>query len=314
MLTVSMNATQAGGCRIVDRKGRNLISRDEAITRCRLTWVVRDVTWDAADVLPVTDTLARALTRLPLRDSPDGAVLIPSLAVGTEVVVVGQTGVEDGVRWYAVTPADQAARAFGWVPFRGSNGTPTLRVVHPDCPSPGNWAAVSKLTPGRRFVCFGSRQFTVNLEVVRRDQPPDGGVCEFTGPAIGCVAGPAWLTDMSGVAGFDPLHAGRGIDLRIDPTRVERDAFPTTPTVMGVTGSFGSDEAYECTVHDSETGRELLADVQAIAHCNQQFVVTALGSPAPWRRWPAGRATCARPAADPGDRRGGAAAPHLVGR
>ena len=57
--------------------------------------------------------------------------------------------------------------------------------------------------------------------------------------------------------------------------------FPTTPTVMGVTGLFDSDDADDCTVHDASTGVELLADVQAIAHCKQQFVVTAIGSPAP---------------------------------
>ena len=42
-LTVAMDAPQAQNCRIVDDRGRDLISRDEAETRCRMQFVVRDV-------------------------------------------------------------------------------------------------------------------------------------------------------------------------------------------------------------------------------------------------------------------------------
>lgn len=42
-LKVAMDAQQAQNCRVVDDRGRDLISRDEAITRCRLQLVVRDV-------------------------------------------------------------------------------------------------------------------------------------------------------------------------------------------------------------------------------------------------------------------------------
>ena len=42
-LTIAMDAPQAQNCRIVDDRGRDLISRDEAETRCRMQFVVRDV-------------------------------------------------------------------------------------------------------------------------------------------------------------------------------------------------------------------------------------------------------------------------------
>ena len=45
-LTVAMDARQAQNCRVVDDRGRDLISRDEAVTRCRLQFVVRDVASD----------------------------------------------------------------------------------------------------------------------------------------------------------------------------------------------------------------------------------------------------------------------------
>ena len=45
-LTVAMDAPQAQNCRIVDDRGRDLISRDEAVTRCRMQFVVRDVASD----------------------------------------------------------------------------------------------------------------------------------------------------------------------------------------------------------------------------------------------------------------------------
>jgi hypothetical protein len=45
-LTVAMDAPQAQNCRVVDDRGRDLISRDEAVTRCRMQFVVRDVASD----------------------------------------------------------------------------------------------------------------------------------------------------------------------------------------------------------------------------------------------------------------------------
>jgi len=45
-LTLAMDAPQAQNCRITDDRGRDLISRDEAVTRCRLQFVVRDVSPD----------------------------------------------------------------------------------------------------------------------------------------------------------------------------------------------------------------------------------------------------------------------------
>ena len=45
-LTIAMDAPQAQNCRIVDDRGRDLISRDEAVTRCRMQFVVRDVASD----------------------------------------------------------------------------------------------------------------------------------------------------------------------------------------------------------------------------------------------------------------------------
>src|SRR5262249_18366209 len=95
-LTISMDAPEAGACRIVDRRGRNLISRDEAITRCRLTRVVRDVSWNAAEIPPTLQTLARVVANVPLLDSPDGAVAAPALAAGTEIVVVDESKGENG--------------------------------------------------------------------------------------------------------------------------------------------------------------------------------------------------------------------------
>jgi hypothetical protein len=45
-LTIAMDAPQAQNCRITDDRGRDLITRDEAVTRCRLQFVVRDVAAD----------------------------------------------------------------------------------------------------------------------------------------------------------------------------------------------------------------------------------------------------------------------------
>lgn len=56
-LTVAMDAPQAQNCRVVDDRGRDLISRDEAETRCRLQLVVRDVAPDSADRLPTASSI-----------------------------------------------------------------------------------------------------------------------------------------------------------------------------------------------------------------------------------------------------------------
>ncbi len=156
-LTLSMDAPQARDCRIVDRRGRDLISRDEAITRCRLTFVVRDVDVGRGRPPPGTrdpgagrrDGPARA------REPGTGSTSARSRPATRSSSPTSPCDV-DGVRWYPVLPSDRAGRAFGWVPFIGPSGEPTLEVSSPRCPSLRNWRAVVALSPAGRLTCFDS--------------------------------------------------------------------------------------------------------------------------------------------------------------
>ena len=125
-LTLSRDAAEARDCRIVDGRGRDLISRDEATTRCRLQWVIRDVAWETASA---TSTRAQwrvsSRRELPMHVEPDGPLNGQRLAAGQEALIVsGPFFYDTGVSWYEVLSSDGTAT--GSVPFTDESGRPAL--------------------------------------------------------------------------------------------------------------------------------------------------------------------------------------------
>jgi hypothetical protein len=289
-LTLSRDAAEARDCRIVDRRGRDLISRDEAITMCRMTWVIRDVAWDPAfrDLDP--GTLARVVApQLPMHTEPGGPPNGLRLAAGADALVVaGPLPYDTGVSWYEVLSADGTAT--GFVPFTEEGGRPALEAIVPSCPLPTDWLAVENLPPVVRLACFGDRPMTLTMRVDDRE-PANAveGLCDLyrattTAPRP-CLAAPAWLADYSGVFGTDPSRGGNGVELRFDPGKVRRDWIPASPQVMQVTGSFANAVADDCEAVDPRDDDYLFdSDNVAPAYCRTQFVATEivpLPSPSP---------------------------------
>ena len=51
-VTLAMDDPRAPACRLLDDRDRDRVSRDEAVTRCRLRFVITDVGWEPALALP----------------------------------------------------------------------------------------------------------------------------------------------------------------------------------------------------------------------------------------------------------------------
>lgn len=280
-LELSMDTPQAQDCRVVDRQGRDLVTRDEAITRCRLTFAVRDVAWDPADARLEPYSLARVVVPiLPLQKGPERRQVGQPLVAGEEVLVVGGPyPYESGVTWYEILPSDPMGHAFGTVPFTTADGTRTLEATKLDCPPPANWSAVAELLPLERLACFGSGKISQNLTVTRQQPPePDWGACDLyratTVNPQSCVATPELLATFSGIVSTDAQGRGMGVELRFDPRFSHPEMIPETATVMRVTGSFGSAASGACRVFNPATDKLLLEEDAADAYCRTQFVVT----------------------------------------
>ena len=282
-MTIAMDAPEAVDCRLVNGNGHDVMPRDEAITGCRLTFVVRQMSWDPINVLPGVPSIATVvLDSLPVSTYIGEPPAGPALQRGDRVLVAEGMDWEGSVAWYGVAPADGSAGPGGWVPMTNADGQPTMEAVPIDCPAKTDWAAIEALPPGDRLVCFGSDEFTLDLQVVQQEAAdPDRGLCgayrASTPTPHPCVALPGWLTTYSGVVGTDPARPGAGIELRFDPRQVERDWFPTTPAVRRVTGSFANDASTDCAVRNPETGDSLVNVLTVMSACQEVFVVTEVG-------------------------------------
>ena len=158
-LTMAMDNAQAGECRVVDSDSRDLIPRDEAVTRCRMRFVITDVTWDPEMVLPLDDDVARVLpAALPVYSSPGGDKFERGLVAGDQVLVVDDPDRTEGaIHWLTVIPRSGMGWPAGWVPFL-IDGRPTLERVNVGCPAPDDWHAIDELDVAARMACFGSGQ------------------------------------------------------------------------------------------------------------------------------------------------------------
>ena len=281
-LTLAMDHPQAADCRVRDRRGRNLVPRDQAVAWCRLRFVITEVDWDRDLALPQEDELARVVAEgLPVYQSIDGDRYGTAVAEGTELLVVeGPERDEQGTPWYAVIPRTGIGWPWGWVPFLDGD-RPTLARTTLDCPAPGDWAEIVRLDVAARVSCFASQprmSFTALVEPLAAG--PTGGPCRVYAELVDadrpCEATPAWLTQETGFLAADPGDEGAAADIWFDPDRVAIESVPTSPTLMRVTGRFWHLDSSACEVLDPGTGESLVWGQAAWRWCASHFVVTKL--------------------------------------
>ncbi|HEY6569891.1 MAG TPA: hypothetical protein VIZ22_06360 [Candidatus Limnocylindrales bacterium] len=284
-LTLAMDSLEAQDCRVVDDNGRDLISRDEAITRCRLTLVVRDVAWDPATAGEYgPNAMARVeVDNLGVRSrpglGPESRLLPKTLAAGSTVYIDAGPVSADGIDWYAVLWTDMES-LYGWVPSI-EVGAPTLTPLETECAPMKDWPAFVNLSFKERLVCYGDQPITISLRVrVTQDLSPDWSfACNWVNNstvslATPCVAEPRWLASFSGIVGIRPGEME--VMLAFDPTRLKRGDFPADYTWKVVTGTFAHPASASCRAIDPGTGADLLPPAEAAIYCRSQFVVTKL--------------------------------------
>ena len=284
-LTMAMDNAQAGECRVVDSDSRDLIPRDEAVTRCRMRFVITDVTWDPEMVLPLDDDVARVLpAALPVYSSPGGDKFERGLVAGDEVLVVDDPDRTEGaIHWLTVIPRSGMGWPAGWVPFL-IDGRPTLERVNVGCPAPDDWHAIDELDVAARMACFGSGQkLTYTVKVLSQPAGTNRGACStyyaLTQASVPCVAKPKWLTSPTGLFMIG-AEGVEGAEFWVDPRKVDPSSVPVIPTEMRLTGSFSHRDAWKCEVRDPVSGKALVWDLSAQAFCRSHFVVTRI-QPAP---------------------------------
>ena len=281
-LTLAMDAPEAAGCRVRDGRGRDVLAPEAAILACRLTFVVRDMEWEPTDPLLDVPSIATVTQDgLAVWDEVGGSPTGQTLPAGSSVLVVEGPEWDGLVGWYLVAPTDAPMGTAGWVPVVGAGGERTLATVAVDCPTGTDWAAIEALTPPERLACFGASEITTDVLVTQEPADPNRGLCtDFaasTGSDRRCVSLPGWLTTYSGIVATDPARSGAGIEIRLNPWQRGNDGFPSTePTVVRVTGSFGHEGSWECSLRDAVTNALLVPDIDAYIACKQVFVVNEI--------------------------------------
>jgi hypothetical protein len=284
-LTLAMDHAQALDCKVVDRRGRDVMPRHEAVARCRLQFVITDAAWDQAMALPHEDDLVRVLAAdLPVYKHPGGEPMSAGLEAGDEMLIGEPERQEDGIPWVPVFPRSGVGWPAGWVPFLVDD-RPTLERLRVDCPEPGDWGGIVRLDLGARLACFADideMQITVRVEPAPAD--PNAGACGAYLAVVPsprpCEASPGWLAGGTSAFGIDPNDENARGDLWFDPLQVDASSLPTTPTVMHLSGRFGHPAGWDCEVRDPATGEALVWAPASQAYCRGQFVVTGL-APAP---------------------------------
>ncbi len=282
-LTIAMDAPQARDCRIVDDRGRDLISRHEAVTRCRLTFVVHEVARQDANLLPGLNTITRVTSRdLPMRTEPGlrKGLLTEILQPGDQVYVDAGPVLVDGVDWYAVMKS-HGYGAYGWVPA-SVGGSASTSPVPIRCPLMQDWAAFMQLQPTERLACFGDQAQVVDAWMygaTAREPYASLGCGAYSispdiTPITECDSTPEWLTAETGLVMRGDVDAE--LPVTFEPGTLTRRAFPSSPTRMKVGGSFGHVDSDTCRVVDKVTGEDLYPPAAAHIFCRAVFVVDSL--------------------------------------
>ncbi len=280
-LTLAMDQPQAGDCRVVDGRGRDLVPRDEIVTRCRLKFVIKDVTWDQAMVLPHEDDLVRVLAAdQAVYNHPGGDPMSRGLAAGDEMLAGATERDQDGMPWVPVFPRGGLGLPAGWVPFLADD-RPVLERLRIDCPQPGDWGAIVRLDLGARLACFADvEEMLVTLRVEPAPAGSGMAACDAYQATVAsprpCEASPTWLASRAPAVGVDPGDENARGDLWFDPATIDAASVPVAPTVMRVTGRFGHPDGLDCEIRNPETGKALVWSPAAQAYCRGRFVVTGM--------------------------------------
>jgi hypothetical protein len=289
-ISVALDDPEARNCRVLDRNGRDVIPREQAITECRLRFTIREAKLAPAGYSHALNTQAVVdAAALPIRTSPGSSegFLASTLQRGDRVYVDDGPRPVDGIDWYRILDTGTGT-AYGWVPALVDGG-PSMLPRDVDCPSMTDWVAFMRLSPTERLTCYNRSTQKLDVWVANRElhQPYASMGCAAYAlgptvePSVECRATPGWRAELSGPT----IWRVDGVDLGVtfDPDRVSEGAFPLEPTRMRVTGKFSYPYSWDCRVTDAATDELLLRAEVADIYCRSTFVVTALSSPAPER-------------------------------
>lgn len=208
----------------------------------------------------------RAISEHPQATIGDRVVM--DARAGSRFYVVDGPIAHEGFDWYLVEMWGGTSHfsEFAWVPATDGE-RPLLLVVQPDCPTDQiDVAALLRLIPAERLVCFGDRELRLSPTVLGPLEGDQGG---------SVVGDPDWLASdptLMLYGGEGPEGLDGGIVVVISPTLDDR---PPEGVPLTIHGHFDDPASTTCAMTYPEGWGSVRDRDLQIRACRERFVITA---------------------------------------